>query len=60
MFPLRLFITVTTIHQIIMIRVIEFGLQVIGITERPLTVGKEFGFGATGNGDITAEISLLG
>ena len=49
---LHLSITVTTIHQIIMIRVIEFGSQVTGITGRPLTVGKESGFRVTGNLDM--------
>jgi hypothetical protein len=51
MFRLHRSIPVTTIHQVIITRVIEFGSQVIGVTGRPLTVGEEFGFQATGNGD---------
>jgi len=60
MFPLHRSILVTTIHQIIIIRVIEFGPQVIGVTGRPLTVGEEFGFQATGSGDKIAEDPLVG
>jgi hypothetical protein len=51
-------ISVTTIHQIIIIRVIEFGSQVIGVTGRSLMVREEFGFQATGNGDKIAEDPL--
>ena len=49
LFPLHRSILVT-IRQSIMIRVIEFGSRVIGITGILLTVGKESGFRATGNG----------
>ena len=55
MFPLHRCILVTTIHQIIIIRVTEFGSQVIGVTGRPLMVGEKFGSQATGNGDRIPE-----
>jgi len=41
--------------MIITSRMIEFGSQDIGNIEGPLTVGKGFGFRATGNGDTIPE-----